>query len=297
MGIIRTRLLKKNILFLINPISGGKRKSEFPAIATKYLDQTKFSAEFRFTEKAGHAYEIAADQSNGADIVVAVGGDGTVNEVASALDGSEKWMGIIPCGSGNGLARALRIPLNNRQALLKLNEMQISRIDSGELNGRKFFNMAGIGFDAHISALFAREVNRGLKGYVKKTLSEIAEYRAGHYRIEIDGRLLIREAFMISIANSAQYGNNVYISPSASLRDGLLDICIIKPFPLYELPLLGFRMFNGSIDRSAYVEIIRGKEVQVLRESEGAVHLDGEPVEMGVNLEVKVRPLSLALIV
>lgn len=295
MEIIRTRLLRKNILFLINPVSGGKSKLDFPALAVKYLDETKFHPEFLFTERQGHAFEIAA-AADDMDIVVAVGGDGTVNEIASALDGSVKCMGIIPCGSGNGLARALGIPLNEKKAILRLNKLHITRIDSGNFNGRKFFNMAGIGFDAHISALFAREAKRGLKGYVKKTLSEIAEYRSARYHIEIDGKSLNREAFMISIANSAQYGNNAYISPSASLRDGLLDVCIIKPFPLYKLPVLGLRMFNKSAHRSAYVEIVRAREVCIFRESEGAVHLDGEPVEMGRKLSIRVQPLSLSLI-
>lgn len=290
--------MKKNIKFIINPFSGGKDKSNFPELVGKSLDAGKFSATYIFTEGSGHAHQIAADMVNGdSDILVAVGGDGTVNEVASGIEGSNKIMGIIPFGSGNGLARSLGISLNNRLAVETLNRLNVSRIDSGSINGKNFFNMAGIGFDAHISAVFARTLTRGLGGYMKTAISEISNYQCQPYDLEIDGRCISGKAFMINIANSSQFGNNAHISPFASLKDGLLDVVITKPFPLHHFPVLIYRMFSRTTHRSKYVEIIKGKAIRIVREGKGVIHLDGEPYEMGSELQINVRPLSLAVLV
>ena len=263
-------------------------------MASKYLDVDKFHAEYMFTKKAGHASQIAFEAvKNDTDIVVAVGGDGTINEIASVLESTGTTMGIIPYGSGNGLARSLGIPMNDKQALLKLNNLNVNAIDSGTINGRKFFNMAGIGFDAHISLRFADDVTRGLSGYVRTAMTEISKYSYLHYHLEIDGKTYDCDAFMISIANSSQFGNNAHIAPFASLSDGLLDICIIKPFPLYQFPVMGYRMFSKSTHKSKYVEIIKAKEIRILREKPDAVHLDGEPMIMDSELKIGIKPLSL----
>lgn len=289
--------MKKNILFIINPISGSKAKLKFPEMALRYLDSEKFHADFIFTEKPGHAFEIASSILNSnMDIVVAVGGDGTINEIASAVESTDKLIGIIPYGSGNGLARSLGIPLKERLAILKLNDQRINTIDTGTFNGMKFFNIAGIGFDAHISALFASNIKRGLRSYVKTTVTEFSRYRFQHYHLEIDGKIYERDAFMISIANSSQFGNNAHIAPFASLKDGLLDTCVIKPFPLYQFPVMGYRMFSKSTHKSKYVEIIRSKEIRIVRELAGVVHLDGEPVQMGTELNIGIKPLSLSVL-
>ncbi len=267
-------------------------------MADQFIDQDKFRPTYVFTEGPGHAHELARAMVGGdTEILVAVGGDGTINEIASAIDGSGKTMGIIPYGSGNGLARSLGIPLNDKRAVQRLNRLNVNEIDSGIFNGKCFFNMAGIGFDAHISAIFARNVKRGLGGYVKTAITEISNYQCQHYMLEIDGTKIRRDAFMISIANSSQFGNNAHISPFASLKDGFLDVCITKPFPLYQFPILGYRMFSRSTHRSKYVEIIKGKEIRILREGGGTIHLDGEPCEMASELEIKVKPLSLSVLI
>ena len=263
----------------------------------KYLDHQKFRSTYVFTERIGHAFELALTAvNNKTEIVVAVGGDGTINEIASSLEGTRCIMGIIPCGSGNGLARSLSIPLNNKKALLRLNNLSTDQIDSGTINGKKFFNMAGVGFDAHISKMFAQSITRGITGYVKTTFQELATYQAQQYSIYIDGTLYEREAFMISIANSSQFGNNAHISPFASLKDGLLDVCIIKPFPFYSFPLMGIQMFSKTAHRSKFVEIIKGKEIKILRKSSAPVHLDGEPENMTSELHISIRPLSLTIV-
>ena len=288
--------MKKSILFIINPISGGKSKSNFPALAGKHLNLNIFDPRFVFTERPGHARELALENAD-ADVIVAVGGDGTINEVASALEGTGKCMGIIPYGSGNGLARAMSIPLKDSDAVSRLNNLNDTLIDSGTLNGSKFFNMAGVGFDAHISRRFARHRERGFGGYVQTTFREISAYQSQPYKLEIDGISYERNAFMISIANSSQYGNNAHISPFASVKDGLLDVCIIRPFPLYIFPVIGLRMFNKTTHRSRFVEIIKGQEIRILRENKDAVHLDGEPQDMEAELTIRVKPQSLRVLV
>jgi diacylglycerol kinase (ATP) len=289
--------LKKNILFVINPISGGKSKLNFAEKVFKYLNLNLFEPSFEFTKWHGHGIELAnKGLEDGMHIIVAVGGDGTINEIASVLEGTKLAMGIVPFGSGNGLARSLNIPLNEIGAIKRLNDLHYHSIDSGLFNNRKFFNIAGIGFDALISARFAENVKRGFWGYFKTSISEIANYKAQKYHIEIDGKLMEREAFMISLANSSQFGNNAHIAPFASLDDGFLDVCIVKPFPIYQFPILGYRMFSKSTHKSKFIEILRGREIKITREYPSAVHLDGEPIEMGMELNISIKPLSLKVL-
>jgi len=289
--------LKRKILFVINPISGGKAKYNFPEKIDKYLDKTKFEYECVFTEYHGHGSVLAAEAiKNGADILVAVGGDGTINEVASEVDGTDKLMGIIPFGSGNGLARSLGIPVGDVQAIRRINNFHVSKIDTGTFNGKKFFNMAGVGFDAQISSRFAENIKRGLINYIKIVFSEVSNYDCQDYHLNIDGKDYEFKAFMISIANSSQYGNNAHISPFASLEDGLLDICIVKPFPLYIFPALALRMFRKNSHKSNYLEIIQGRKIIITRSHEAAVHLDGDPFSMGTILNIGVNTHSLNIL-
>lgn len=289
--------MKKRILFIINPISGGKKKLSFPVLVKNFLDSNCFTASFVYTEWHGHATALAMDAvKKGIEIVVSVGGDGTINEVASALEGTNTLMGIIPYGSGNGLARSLNIPLNDKKAISRINSLRYRKIDSAVLNERKFFNMAGLGFDAHISAKFANLKNRGLKGYISTAISEISAYIPDNYNLIIDGNHYQEDAFMISIANSCQYGNNAYIAPEAEVDDGLLDVCIIKPFPLIQFPVVGYHLFNKTVHKTPYVEIIKGKNIRIKRTNTGIVHLDGEPVEMDKEVIISVKPLSLLVL-
>ena len=289
--------MKRKILFVINPISGGRAKYNFPEKIDKYLDKTKFEYECVFTEYHGHGSVLAAEAiKNGADILVAVGGDGTINEVASEVDGTDNLMGIIPFGSGNGLARSLGIPVGDVQAIRRINNFHVSKIDTGTFNGKKFFNMAGVGFDAQISSRFAENIKRGLINYIKIVFSEVSNYDCQDYHLTIDGKEYEFKAFMISIANSSQYGNNAHISPFASLEDGLLDICIVKPFPLYIFPALALRMFRKNSHKSNYLEIIQGRKIVITRSHEAAVHLDGDPFSMGTILNIGVNKHSLNIL-
>lgn len=291
-------MAKSNILFIINPISGGKDKLKIPAIIDAHLDRSRFNANYSFTDYVGHAAELAEEAAGkNFDIIVAVGGDGTINEIAGKVMQQQKILGIIPSGSGNGLARFLQLPMNTAKAIQVINGMQVKAIDTGTFNDKFFFNMAGMGFDAHISSVFVGNKKRGLSGYVKLGLREMINYKPETYHLVIDGVSYTRKAFVVSIANSSQYGNNAHVSPQASVTDGLLDVCIIKSFPLYKIPLLALQMFRATTDHSEMVEIIQGKEISITRLEEAAIHIDGEPCFMGREIKVAVSPLSLNVIV
>ena len=286
--------MKRKALFIINPISGGKKKDRVPDLVNSHF---KGDATIVFTEGVSHAHEVAAQAIGQYDMVVAVGGDGTINEVASALVGSETILGVVPCGSGNGLSRFLQIPMDIEEAIKNLNTGDVAVIDSAQANGKPFFNMAGMGFDAHISEVFSHGKHRGFISYIKSSLLEVINYKPQDYHIEIDGQIYDRRAFMVSFANSSQYGNNAHVSPQASVQDGLLDVCIIKPFPLYRFAGLVIRMFNKTANKSRFVEIINGKHITVKRKTQGPMHLDGEPEIAEANVKIDVLPASLNILV
>lgn len=289
--------MKRKALFIINPVSGGKKKDKVPALIEKHLDSSLFDFEIAYSTLEQPVSEISKNGSKPFDIIVAVGGDGTVNEAASAIVGTDKVLGIIPFGSGNGLARFLDIPLDTVEAIKNINTGRVELIDAGKINDHWFFNMAGMGFDAHISEVFSHGRHRGFKSYFKSSVQEISKYKPQFYQIDIDGKLYDREAFMLSFANSSQYGNNAHISPKASLHDGLIDVCIIKPFPVYRLPEMGLRMLTKTSESSSFVEIIRGKRIKIQRAEPGPVHLDGEPQVLGKSAEINMFPHALKVIV
>ena len=289
--------MKKKALFIINPIAGGKSKDRVPGLIAGNLDKNIFDFEIALTKAPKQAKIIAEKGIGKFDIIIAVGGDGTVNEIASALAGKDVVFGILPYGSGNGLSRFLGIPMSVEAAIKNLNYLKTETIDGAKLNGKWFFNMAGMGFDAHISEVFAKEEHRGFSTYLKSSLQEILNYKSHTYDITIDGNRIERTAFMLSFANSSQFGNNAHISPSASVHDGLIDVCIIKPFPLWRYIEMAVRMFGKLADSSSYVEIIKGKHIQIKRRDDGPIHLDGEPQRTGADIDIEVIPNALKIIV
>jgi YegS/Rv2252/BmrU family lipid kinase len=289
--------LKIKIVFIINPIAGGKNKNHFSKVIASHLNASKFEYELIQTESEKHAYELTKTAiTNGAEVVVAVGGDGTINEIGSALIGSTCTLAIIPYGSGNGLARSLNIPMNTIQAVKLINQFKTAKIDAAKLNEHYFFNMSGMGFDAHISHVFAKDKNRGLLGYVKATFSELKNYRSKNYEIIIDGKTLKEDAFILSVANSSQYGNEAHIAPRAELQDGLLDLVIVKPFPLYLMPLLALRMFLKTADQSKYFISLQGESILINRNN-NVIHLDGEPKLVNENMLIQILVKAINIIV
>ena len=281
-------MMKKRILFIMNPISGTSNKKGIPDLIRSGIDTERFDYEIRLTEYAGHAAVIAAEaRDNHIDIVVAVGGDGTVNEVARSLVHSDTALGIIPCGSGNGLARHLMLPLNVKKAIAVINKCEIHKLDYGVINGHDFFCTCGMGFDATVSYKFSNEGTRGFITYIKTALTEYIKYKPQEYIIDIDGMRMKEKAFVIACCNAAQYGNNAYIAPRATMQDGMLDLTVMHPFNFVESPLIGARLFLRQLGHDNHVSIYRGKRVTIERSHDDILHIDGDPVMMPARVVIE----------
>lgn len=289
---------KKSITFVINPISGTQNKTVIVKQVDELLDKERFDAEFVYTEYAGHATKIAAECAERACFaVVAVGGDGTINEIARSLVHTQTALGIIPCGSGNGLARHLQIPMDMKGALRVINGGKTAEIDYGKINDVPFFCTCGVGFDAFVSLKFSQAGKRGPLTYLEKMLQESLRYKPETYELEMDGISSRYQAFVIACGNASQYGNNAYIAPHASLSDGLLDVTILEPFNMIEAPSLAFQLFNRSIDQNSHVKSFRCRSLRILRKAPGVVHFDGDPMMAGEVVEVKILPKELRVII
>ncbi|MDM8153445.1 diacylglycerol kinase family protein [Bacteroides gallinaceum] len=289
--------LKKRILFIVNPISGIHGKEFVLHLIDKYIDRTRYDYTVRKTEYAGHACQLACQAAEEkTDIVVAIGGDGTINEIGRSLVHTDTAMGIIPCGSGNGLARHLHIPMEPRGAIETLNKGFIKEIDYGKIDQHPFFCTCGVGFDAFVSLKFADSGKRGLSTYLENTLHESLTYRPETYEIENELGTVRYKAFLIACANASQYGNNAYIAPQASLTDGMMDITILEPFTVLDVPTLAFQLFNKTIDQNSRIKTLKEKKITIHRHSAGVFHFDGDPMMGGKDLEVEVIHRGLKVI-
>jgi diacylglycerol kinase (ATP) len=284
-------------VFIINPIAGMKNKKRIENSILRAFAPGE--ALVIYSEGQGHAQKIASEFVRKATpYCIAVGGDGTVNEVASALVNTDTVLGIIPAGSGNGLSNYLHIPHVVKQAIEVIQHNFIRTIDAGKLNDQYFFCTCGIGFDALVGHDFARGNQRGLPGYIRSALKQFIRYRPKKYRLKIDGQKQKVRAFLITMANAGQYGNNFYISPGAKIDDGLLDICIVKPFPKAAVLPLGIRFLGRRIDRSPYLEVIRGKKVTLRgRKKKQNIHYDGEPMVVSGKIKIQIFPGALKVLV
>lgn len=290
--------MKKKAVFVINLISGTSDKAAIPGLIDQYLDKTKFEYEIAITQYAGHASEIATKaKDDGVDVVVAVGGDGTVNEVARAIVHSNTALGIIPCGSGNGLARHLLLPLNVRKAIDVINRSEVRQLDYGIINGYHFFCTCGMGFDAFVSMKFAEAGKRGPITYVENVLREGLKYKPETYTIEDENSTLQYKAFLISCANASQYGNNAYIAPQASMSDGLMDVIIMEPFDVFEAPQISIEMFSKTLDKNSKIKTFRTRHLHIHRDKPGVIHYDGDPVMTGADIDIELKPKGINIIV
>ncbi len=289
---------KKKIIFIMNPISGTARKAGIPRIIEKVLDKEYYDFSIIQTNYCGHAYEIATNAKNdGCDVVVAVGGDGTVNEVAKAIVHSDTALGILPCGSGNGLARHLMLPLDMQKAVEIINKHTVHDLDYGLINNIPFFCTCGMGFDAFISMKFAEAGKRGPVTYLENILREGLKYKPETYEIKDDNGTSLYRAFLLSCANASQYGNNAYIAPQASMSDGLLDVTIIEPFDMLEAPQISIDMFNKTLDKNSKIKTFKTKHIHVHREKAGFIHYDGEPVMTDADVDISVVNKGIKIIV
>lgn len=288
----------KNIAFIINPISGTHSKRKLPKLIEKTLDHTQFAFDIVFTQYKGHATEIAGQYVKlGFDAVVAVGGDGTVNEVASALRHTNTALGIIPIGSGNGLARHLKIPIRTEKAIRMLNHSETIKIDYGMENDQPFFCTCGTGFDAFISSKFANAGKRGLLTYIEQMISGYFNYKAENYHLTGEKIDIEAKAFVITFANASQWGNNAYIAPQASIQDGIMNVAIMSQFPLVLAPSLALQLFTKTIDKDMFMNTVKTQEITLHRENPGVFHYDGEPTEEGTEIRIRIIPEGLNVLV
>lgn len=288
--------MMKRICFIVNPISGVGRQKVIEKLIDRYLEKTLFDYELHYTTKPKHATELAIQAANkGFDIVVAVGGDGSVNEIAKGLLNTNTAMAILPTGSGNGLARHLKIPLNLKKAMNIINKANETFIDTIQFNEETAVNVAGLGFDAHIGWEFAKFGKRGLLSYIKVIIRELFNYKAQPFQLLIDGKVVDKIAYFISIANGSQWGNNATIAPEANISDGIMDVTIVKKFSFIKGFEIAYKLFNKKIDTCNVVEIIKTKEF-VIKQSSTIAHVDGEPINVGNTISIKINPLSLKVI-
>lgn len=284
-------------MFILNPLSVKRKGVNLEKLIRENLDQNRFEYTIRYSEYHGHALDIAEAFKSEYRIIIAAGGDGTVNQVSDALVGTNNIMGIIPLGSGNGLARDLRIPVKATKAIKRINSLNTRVIDSGLIGGKHFINMAGIGFDAEIAHDFAGSVRRGLLGYTTRVIRRFFRYKALDYTVFIEGVESNLNAFMISFANTGQYGYNAYISPEAQPDDGLVDVCIIKKLPVCAAPILATRLFLKNIDRSKYVKIVSARNISLRCDHAIKGHIDGEPTMFCNEVHLQLKEKALTVIV
>jgi len=290
--------MKSKIAFIINPFSGTAKKEDIPALIRQELDATIFEPEIVFTGYRGHGTELAKQfVDKDYQIIVAVGGDGTVNEVGQSLVHSNSSLGIIPIGSGNGLARHLGIPMNIRKAIKQLNRSEPILMDYGIVNGRPFFCTCGTGFDAYVSTEFAKGKKRGMMSYIEKIITGYFSYKSQNYHLHGDGIELDSKAFVITFANASQWGNNAYIAPQASVQDGKLDISIMSSFPIIAIPTLALQLFAKTIDKDLFMTTLRSQKITLLREESGPFHYDGEPYVEGKEIQIDTIANGLKVLV
>jgi YegS/Rv2252/BmrU family lipid kinase len=284
----------KNFLFLINPVSGSAKKNCLEILKEMKPDGHNF--EYLIWEHANQKEDLIKKiEESCAEVLVAIGGDGTINLMAGIALKNDKVLAIVPSGSGNGLARHLGLPLTFKKAISLLLKKSAQRIDIGSVNGHHFLCTSGIGFDALIGQEFSSRTDTGFMGYVKKVLKHAFSYKAESYEMSLEGKNIFQKAMMVTFANASQYGNNAFIAPTANIQDGKLNICWLRPFPLILSPIIAFRLFTKNINGSKYLDSYLGKEFSIKRKP-GPIHLDGDPFEMNGTLNVKILEENLRVI-
>lgn len=288
----------KRLMIIVNPFSGTGSKEKVPSLIESLIDKSSFEYVIENVEREGHVAELSRRAiDEGFYGVVAVGGDGTVNGAATALRGSDVALAIVPCGSGNGLARHLGIPLNMKGAIQVINNDKVEPLDYCMLNDTPFVCTCGMGFDAVVADSFARKSHRGAVTYVRTAIEEYMHFKPTHYRLEIDGKEIEVDAFVIACANAAQYGNNAFIAPHASMQDGMLDVVVMTPFKRLESPIMGINLFTKRLDKNRHVTIYRTPRVVIHRPEADVMHVDGEPLMMPADLTVTCHSAGLKMFV
>ena len=291
---MQSKILK--ILFIINSILEKRCGMKVKELIADSLDPALFEPSMVYSDFPGHARELARKSMDRYHVIVAGGGDGTVNEIGSQLIHSKVILGILPMGSGKGLARSLGIPMNIRKSIQTLNDFNVIEIDTGLANQFRFISIAGIGFDATVAHAYARKTGRGFFTYAFQTVRNLFHYTTVPVQIKTDQVEMSTRAFLLSFANSSQWGYGALISPHASTSNGLLDLCLLKNFPRVLSPILVIKLFNASIHRSRFIDILQIKQAEIVGNDKYIGHIDGEPVDFNTPIKITVDPASLRVI-
>ena len=288
---------KEKVCVIINPVSGTGGKQSIPEKIVSAFNPKKYDVIIRFTGYADHATEITKNAvKEDFKYVIAAGGDGTVNEIAKALVGTSCVLGIIPLGSGNGLARDLNISMSVDKSIETISKGVVRNIDYGMANDNLFFCTCGVGFDAFVSERFADEKMRGPIGYVKNILESVIDFKSEEYELTYDDTTIKERAFVVTCANASQYGNEAYIAPGADMEDGKMNVSLIKPINAFEMPQTTIQLFNKTLHKNNKVISLLTSNLIIKRNRSGAMHIDGEAVEAGKEIVVKIIPKGLRVL-
>lgn len=288
----------RKILFILNPIAGTRNKETISDQISSILSPHDLDYKIIYTEFKGHAKEIVKHNlQNNYDTIVAIGGDGTINEVAELLIDTDISLGIIPIGSGNGYARSLNIPMNIEKSIKTIIANKKKLIDTVSINDLFFFNVAGTGFDSHIAELFASNKKRGFISYIKLVISEFLSFKTQQSTLIVDGKESVINYFMISFANSSQFGNNAYVSPNSIMDDGFIEIVIFKKIGFITAINLAIRLYLKNIHKSKHVSYIKTKSAIIDGNENMQFHIDGEPILLKAPININVLPCSLTVII
>lgn len=277
------------MLFIVNPISGQGNKTRIVSRLSKR------NCRVVYTEYAGHAEKLAREAEE--DIVVAVGGDGTVNEVARGLIGTGKTLGIIPRGSGDGLALHLGLSHDLIRNIRTIEAGKTRLLDAAMINGRYFFSVCGVGLDAIVSEKFAKSGRRGLASYIEQAINTWKNHSSERYEIEVDGKIMVHEAVMVTVGNSDQWGHGAKVAPLADSSDGILDITVVEDFKDIEIPMLAYRLMTGTVNKASNIHCYKGKHIRITREKAGPAHADGDWFNADGTLEITIKEHALKVIV
>lgn len=285
----------KQILFIVNP-NAGKKKQINPDNLLQYIP-AGYNAEVVFTKRALHATALAADAvKNKFDFCIAVGGDGTINEVAAGLLHSKTVMGILPIGSGNGLARHLNLPFNVKDNIGLISNGKIVMMDAIRINDKLSVNISGLGFEAHVADVFSKRSNRGLWGYLSTIFKTVFSYKSFDVSILADGFKHEQNVFSLAIANASQYGNNVFIAPEASVNDEAGNLVLIQKPPLLKAMVALPALFQKKIHTSTFIHNIKFKQATI-HTLNVAWHVDGEPCGHTHIFNIEVIPAALMVLI
>jgi diacylglycerol kinase (ATP) len=289
--------MPRKLLFIVNPNAGKKISERIIDVIKKEFPENIYYQIVVWKDKNHFKEVLDILHSQDYTDAIAVGGDGTVNQVAKSIVNTNIALGIIPSGSGNGLARTLGLSTEIETAIRQIAKGKKIKIDNGTVNGIPFFCTSGIGFDAHIGNLFAASVKRGLSSYIKITVRELLRYRSQEYSLRMNGEEIKRKAYLITVANAGQYGNDFYIAPNAKLNDGKFHIVVLRPFNFIGAVGLLVKVLRGKADQSRFIETLVADEITITRKEKDTIHYDGEPDIQNETIEFKCIPQNLNVII